>query len=313
MMPRVTAMRVLLGLGHNRLTGVSTFALTLATELAARGHAVTVAIAQRQTQLPLLERAVGAVARLSLGPARPEGEFTHALLSDRVAFRHYGLAAPRRYFFAHGLGEPELEVHPDDVSQLSHLFCMSPFMLRHYQAKYPGLSSSFVPNFIDTERFAFAPSRPRAQNVLLNDRRSAQEYLGPVTEVAKALGLSAVPVAALNFGYPVTSPEKLLPQFDLVLAYGRSLYEAMSCGRNVVVFGKSGGDGFVTPDNFDTFFDRNCSGWATRALNFADPEVWRRLGDELRRHDPTLGRALRELVVDRCDVKRQFNRVTDFC
>ena len=52
---------------------------------------------------------------------------------------------------------------------------------------------------------------------------------------------------------------------DLVVSIGRGVYEAMACGRNVIVYDSRSyasnlGDGYLTKDNFDHLRKRNCTG-----------------------------------------------------
>src|SRR5262249_31127676 len=56
-------------------------------------------------------------------------------------------------------------------------------------------------------------------------------------------------------------PEVEINQADIVIGHGRSIVEAMACGRAAFVYDHVGGDGWVTPHNYDTL----------EALNFAYP------------------------------------------
>jgi hypothetical protein len=95
--------------------------------------------------------------------------------------------------------------------------------------------------------------------------------------------------------------------------YGRSAYEAMSCGRNVVVFGSRGGDGFVAPSTFGAMFARNCSGWGTRKLEMSKPDVWNRLEAEILRFEPQAGLENRRLVLEHLDVARHVGDFLRYC
>lgn len=303
----------LLWLGHNRLTGISTFNVTLAEQLRLRGHQVAIAILRKETPYPLLQRKLSEAKLLATSDPRTNSSHTHRVYSDVLTLREDASFAGKRLFVAHGLGEELLEPTAEDVAGIEHLFCVSPFMHRHYQAKFPQLSSSFLPNLIDTRRFAFSPSRAAPRMVLVNDRRTSNAYLDRLLALSKKLRLLFVPVSELNFGYSVWEMEKVLPKFDVVLAYGRSAYEAMSCGRNVIVFGQNGGDGAVTPESFSAMFDRNCSGWATRKLAMNDPDVWERLAEEIARFDPNAGAANRQLAVESVDAGRYIDGFLSAC
>lgn len=64
--------------------------------------------------------------------------------------------------------------------------------------------------------------------------------------------------------------EKQINEADLVIGIGRSLYDAMACGRCVVSYDRRGymneeiGDGYITADNIEKSIARNCSGRSFR-------------------------------------------------
>lgn len=303
----------LLWLGHNRLTGVSTFNVALAEQLRRHGHQVAIAILRKETPYPLLQQKLAEAKLLATSDPRTNSSHTHRVYSDVLTLREDARFSGKRLFVAHGLGEELLEPTAQDAEKIDHLFCVSPFMHRHYAAKFPQLSSSFLPNLVDTDRFAFAPTRPAVKMALVNDRRTSNAYLDHLLALSKRLRILFVPVSELNFGYSVWEMEKVLARFDLVLAYGRSAYEAMSCGRNVIVFGQNGGDGFVSPASFPAMFDRNCSGWGTRKLSMSAPDVWERLAEELARFDPAAGAANRQLAIEHVGAARAVERFLAFC
>ena len=85
---------------------------------------------------------------------------------------------------------------------------------------------------------------------------------------------------------------------DLVVGLGRSVYEAMSCGRNAVIYDYQGGDGFVTPENILEFRKKNCSG-RTNRLRYTVDEFREVLGQ----YDPDQAGALRQYVLDNNNVE----------
>jgi hypothetical protein len=66
--------------------------------------------------------------------------------------------------------------------------------------------------------------------------------------------------------------EKLINQADLVISLGRGAYEAMACGRPVLVLDARPyqdllGDGIITKENYEKILEYNCSGRAFQRLN----------------------------------------------
>jgi hypothetical protein len=299
-------------LSHNRLTGVSTYSHTLASALKRRGHRVAIAIARAETRDPLLHERLRSEGLL-LRDARAAAEYSHVVCSDRLTLDVSRSLPAKKLFVAHGLGEPLLEVTAEVAPSIHHLFCVSPFMQQHYSERLPQLRNSFLPNVIDTRRFAFVPSHRTLRSVLVSDRRTAEAYFAPLVKLGKKHRLVVVRVSELNLGNAIWEMEKVLGEFDLVLAYGRSAYEAMSCGRNVVVFGQRGGDGFVTRSTFAPMFQRNCSGWGTRKLEMSQPDVWEQLEAEILRFDPDAGIANRRLVEEHLDVEHHVDELLRYC
>jgi hypothetical protein len=300
-------------LSHNRMTGVATFVFTVAQHLKRLGHDVAITLRRKETAYPLLQKQLAA-HKLLLTDDRRLGEFSHVVFSDLLSLRELGHLPAQRLFVAHGLGEPLLELKEEhDVQRVDHLFCVSRFMLQHYSRTLPALSKSFFPNVIDTTRFQYADTNKTLKTVLVNDRRTSDAYFDELLTISRRERILFMPVSQLNFGYSIWDMEKRLPRFDLVLAYGRSAYEAMSCARNVIVFGQNGGDGFITPADFGPMFERNCSGWGTQKLKRSAPEVWEQLAAELKRFHPEAGRANRRLAVEHLEVERHIETFLQHC
>jgi hypothetical protein len=92
--------------------------------------------------------------------------------------------------------------------------------------------------------------------------------------------------------------ETAINDADLVIGQSRCVLEAMACARNAIVCSGwdpasgYGLDGLVTPDTYAEFRATNLTG----NLRGRTPTV-EALAGEIRRYDPSLGPALRELVV----------------
>lgn len=267
---------------HNRLTGITTFCFTVARWLATHGYEVRAHIVFRESTMDLVESKVAASFSTSFGTQLPTERFDAALVSDAKSLAACAPWPCPVFAFAHGLGPLAHEYTAADATRITRLFATSPFMQRTYAARLPTTTVTFFPNVIDTVRFA--PSgemRTPPRFALLNDRRRAPEYMQRVAPVFERFGLTLVPVAELEFGLPIWAMEDVYPRFDLVVGCGRSAYEAMSCGRPVLVLGVNGGDGLLTRATFDAAFDRNCSGFGIRALRWDDPSLEAALETEL--------------------------------
>lgn len=124
-----------------------------------------------------------------------------------------------------------------------------------------GLPSKIILNGINLKRFrSNEPINRNLTSVLsLCQSRDANSI---IKACCKKMGLSYK--EAYKYEAPIWDVEHLINQSDLVIGLGRSAYEAMSCGRPVIIFDKrdyfdEGADGYVR-DNLGFSIRNNCSG-----------------------------------------------------
>jgi glycosyltransferase involved in cell wall biosynthesis len=101
--------------------------------------------------------------------------------------------------------------------------------------------------------------------------------------------------------------EKVINQVDLVIGLGRSAYEAMACGRPVIVYDnrryfESCGDGYVK-DKLGFSLRNNCSGRFT-LQKFTDESF----EEELKKYNPNDGGFFREFAEKELDVKLNIQK-----
>jgi hypothetical protein len=113
-------------------------------------------------------------------------------------------------------------------------------------------------NFVDLERFAHRGAFPaKARRALVYNGRATEENFGKVVRhvcVPRGIDVDLLGHAA---GRTVREPERLLPQYDIVFARGRSALEALAAGCAVIVSDPTGVGGLVTTRNFDAMRRRN--------------------------------------------------------
>lgn len=159
--------------------------------------------------------------------------------------------------------------------------------------KMAGRNAVVIRNPIDTFKFSSRPVSKNLRNVLFlsNYGWKVQETIDAATE-----GLH---LERIGGNRRVHDIEKHIAAADLVIGLGRSVYEAMSMAKNVIVYDYQGGDGFVTPENIFRFRERNCSGRTNRL--YYTPE---QLRAELDKYDPALGPELRAYILEHNDVRK---------
>jgi hypothetical protein len=88
------------------------------------------------------------------------------------------------------------------------------------------------------------------------------------------------------------SPEQEINQVDIVIGEGRSIIEAMACGRAAFVYGQVGGDGWVTPETYPALEAVNFTG-ITGDGSLVAPE---HLAARLREYRASMGTVNRDLA-----------------
>ena len=101
---------------------------------------------------------------------------------------------------------------------------------------------------IELPRRALVYTRMIEGGFFLDQITSAFQKAGIALELSPSLG---------NGG--VLNPESILPQYDIVLAAGRSALEAIACGCATMVVNHQSSLGLVTPENLDTLRGQNMS------------------------------------------------------
>lgn len=170
-----------------------------------------------------------------------------------------------------------------------------------------GYVSTIIYNGINLERFK--PTKPinrRLKNVL----SLSQSFLlnNTLKSICNRLNV--------NFRYrdkfenPIFNIEDEINEADLVITLGRGAYEAMACGRPVLVlddrvYVRKGiiGDGMITPDNIGDIMNFNCSGRFTNTVY-----SFQKILNEIKKYDYTTGDFLRDFAERELDIKKQVDK-----
>lgn len=169
-----------------------------------------------------------------------------------------------------------------------------------------GFDSELMLNGIDCHRFApHVPLSSELGNVL--SLCQSDEINAFIRECCEEIGVGFK--ACNKFTDNVWEVEKLINQADLVVGIGRSLYDAMACGRCVVSFDNRSyvneaiGDGYLTAETIEKSIYHNCSG---RGLHrtFTKEE----LIAELKRYRPEDGAWLRAYALKHLNIAKSAQR-----
>ena len=179
---------------------------------------------------------------------------------------------------------------------------------KHLQSK--GFqAAAVIANGIDCNRFF--PKKPISQTLQtvlsLCQSDEANDFIRKCCEQANIRFLQSN-----KFTDNVWSIEDLINESDLVIGLGRSAYDAMACGRAVLVYdfrqymGEFLGDGMLTPDSIERSLRCNCSGRANR-LKFDEQTFIK----EMQKYSPELGSWSREFALKNFNIEKAVEAYMD--
>jgi len=169
------------------------------------------------------------------------------------------------------------------------------------------IKAKVILNGVDCERFGggFLPIHAKPRVILSMCQGYNARRL--VWDAAGLLGAEYLDVDGSQTEWAV---QEKMKQADVVVGLGRSLYEAMACGRNVFVYDcrmymrSCLGDGFVTPWNIRRIQETNFSGRRFRAQ--FTPTT---LADHIQRYyDEAYGKINREYALKNLNIKNQVGK-----
>lgn len=301
--------KVLITTSHNRLTGVTTFNYTLAARLKELGYDLHIYIATIESKSTIVQDEFKKLGKVFYYDQAPLYQYDHLIFSDSLTQDRFKNYSGQKIFIVHGLEEKYFTPIVDDCD---FIFCVSPFMTETYQAKLPDFKVHYLPNLIDTNRFHIRSQvSNQLRSALVMDFRFGTTYGNELRKLAKKHGFRLTLHSSQDTLNQIWKIEDLIFEHDLVFAYGRSAYEAMACGRNVIVFGRNGGDGFMDLETLPKSFERNCSGWGIRSLPKDLGAHLDLMEKEILKYDPHIGLSLHKEIHARTSVDLQIQSFID--
>ena len=170
-------------------------------------------------------------------------------------------------------------------------------------------AAAVIANGIDCNRFCQKkPVSPTLQTVLsLCQSDVANDF---IRRCCQQEGIRFL--QSNKFTDNVWSIEELINESDLVVGLGRSAYDAMACGRCVLVYdyreymGELLGDGMLTPESIQKSMLCNCSGRSNR-LKYNEETFIK----ELQKYSPELGAWGREFALEHLNIEKAVEAYLD--
>lgn len=171
-----------------------------------------------------------------------------------------------------------------------------------------GYPSILIHNSINIDRFKLKNKLNNKLNTILSlcHSKNANNFVKQVCEEMEINFLQAY-----KYENPIWNVEDLINKVDLVVGLGRSAYEAMSCGRPVVIYDdrryfSSCGDGYVK-DILGLSLKNNCSGRYTNQK--FDKNSFKL---ELRKYNPNDSAYFRRFAEKELDVKNNIIKYLNY-
>jgi hypothetical protein len=261
-------MEIVLGtLEFGEIGGAATYLLTVAGQLQLLGHEVTI-FAEDTGELARVaeDRGIRVVSSEEALPRECDAVYAQDAATAYLLAERYP-ARPQALCMHTGGSQFDRWLPPQVPGVVHAVVALTDRMEKRANALAHRVEVVRLRQPVDMARFA-----PRAAI-----RQSPREVLllgNYLSGDRRRLVLCACQEASLNCSelgrYADRSsptPEVEINQADIVIAHGRSILEAMACGRAAFVYDHAGGDGWVTPSNYAEL----------EAWNFAFPTGERRV------------------------------------
>jgi hypothetical protein len=156
------------------------------------------------------------------------------------------------------------------------------------------------------------PSRSTARTALVSTNYLAGPRADLINEACRANGLQPTWIGATTS--PTPTPELAIAGAEIVIGLGRTVLEAMAAGRAAYVYGKVGGDGWVTPERYPAMEADGFAGTASADIVIAtdrlvaDLGCWEETMGELNRDLTSAHHSAREHAISLVHLARTLTR-----
>ncbi len=281
-------MRLVLATNHLGLGGSESYLLTVAEQLDRLGHEVVVYTPEPEGGVEVArERGIA-----TIGEAELDEEYDAALVQDAGVSLQLAERCPRvpQLFVAHS-AKFDLQAPPQLDGIVGAVVAMNDRVAERMRSYATGVEVVRLRQPIDTERFAprgALPEVPRSALLLSNTPQGDRLELLEGACAEAGLELSHLGGLAGR----ATDVRPALAEAEIVLGYGRSILEAMACGRAAYVYDWKGGDGWITPQSYPAIEADGIAGGA----GIATVDI-AYLAEDLRRYSAAMGPVNHDLVV----------------
>lgn len=295
-------MKVLLATNHLGLGGSESYLLTVGEQLDRLGHEVTIYSPEPGAGVAVAEeRGLPVVGEGSI----PDG-FEAALVQDGAVSHQIAQGFPSlpQLFVAHSWMF-DLQAPPQLEGAVGAVVAMNDRLAARLRRCAVEVDVVRLRQPIDTLRFVPRGPLPEVpRTALLLSNNPTADRLAMVGAACAEAGIELAQLGGSAGRKPDIRAD--LAAADLVIGYGRSVLEAMACGRAAYVYDWLGGDGWVTAESFPAIEAEGIAGGSGRGV--LDGE---KLSADLRRYSAQMGPVNRDLVLAAHQADRHAEELVD--
>jgi hypothetical protein len=240
------------------LAGSEWVVIELAKALASRGHQVAACSSQIGEAGSLLkEMSIPAIRHPFDSPFKPDIIHGQHHLDAMCALNAFPNVPAIYHCHGYLPWVEEPPVHPRILNYAG--MCSSISDRIRLSLGLPDESVITVPNWVDVDRFRFVRNPAQTPQKALLYLRSFDRNSWHATQLCQAFDERGIKLDLWLPQGDTRAPEVVLPEYDIVLASGRSAIEAMACGCALLPVSQTACLDFVDPINFHSFQNQNFS------------------------------------------------------
>ena len=281
-------MKLMLATNHLGLGGSESYLLTVAEQFDRLGHEVVVYTPEPGDGVQVAQaRGIEVVEESGLS-----GDFDAALVQDsgisyQIADRCPGVP---QLFVAHS-EMFDLQAPPQLDGVACGVVALNDRVARRMRSFAARVEVMRLRQPIDTEHFRPRGPLPQvARSALLLSNTLHVDRAWAIEAACSEAGIDLEQLGGIS-GH-ITDVRAALARAEIVIGYGRSILEAMACGRAAYVYDWNGGDGWVTAESYPAIEADGFAGRSGRMIIEAA-----RLADDLHRYTPSMGSVNHDLVM----------------
>lgn len=281
-------MKLVLGTNHLGLGGSESYLITVAEQLERLGHEVVLYVPEPGAGLAVaLERGLVVVEEAGLPPDCDAVLVQDGGVSHQLADAYP--AAPQ-LFVAHSESF-DLQAPPQLDGAVGTVVALNDRVAERLRGYAVEREVVRLRQPIDAERFLPRGPLPAvARRALLFSNTPHSDRLAMLESACEAAGLELVRMGGL--AGQMADPRPALAGAEIVIGYGRSILEAMACGRAAYVYDWHGGDGWMTASTYAAIEADGIGARSGRLIVDGD-----RLAADLRGYEAAMGPVNHDLII----------------